>query len=167
MRTPKASQVSPCDNVPGWPTLSIPLWSKCVKANFLQDNSTSDWSPRQAPGTEVLDVRSPASVIPCSWHTSFPQTPLLQKKLPCRRHTYPPASHADPCRSWNPCSLWDAQLKHLLEKCPPGRQVYWIYWCFQPTACIALQTLCIALRCIDLNFKLHVCNLIYPRPLIQ
>ena len=54
------------------------LWPKCVKSNFLQDNSTSDWSPRQAPGTEVLDVRSPASVIPCSWHTSFPQTLLLQ-----------------------------------------------------------------------------------------
>merc|ERR1711970_1539524 len=71
-----------------------------------QDNSTSDWSPRQAPGTEVLDVRSPAS------------------KIPCRRHTSPPASHADPCRSWNPCNLRDAQLKHLVEKCPPGHQVY-------------------------------------------
>lgn len=137
------------------------------------------WSPS---GQQHVRLESPASSRhwgawcpqPCKrnplqmTHKSFPQILLLQKTLPCRRHTYPPASHADPCRSWNPCNLWDAQLKHLLEKCPPGRQVYWIYWCFQPTACIALQPLCIALRCIVLNFKLlHVCNLIYPRPLIQ
>jgi hypothetical protein len=34
--------------------------------------------------------------------------------------------------------------------------------------CIATALHCIALRyCIVLNFKLHVCNLIYPRPLLQ
>ena len=51
-------------------------------------------------------------------------------------------------------------LSTSLKKVPAGAQVYWIYWCFQPTACIALQEHCIALRCIVLNFKLHVCNLI-------
>merc|ERR1712013_382340 len=42
-----------------------------------QDNSTSDWSPRQAPGTEVLDVRSPAREPSCPMQmTSCPhQTP--------------------------------------------------------------------------------------------
>ena len=144
-----------------------------VQSNFFQDNSTSDWRPRQAPGTEVLDVRSPASVFPLQMthKSSLLQIPLLQKTLPPAEDASLQKTHlsfAEPCRSWNPCNLWDAQLKHLLDKCPPGPQVYWIYWCFQPTACTALQPLCIALRCIVLNFKLlHVCNLIYKRPLIQ
>ena len=69
-----------------------------VQSNFFQDNSTSDWRPRQAPGTEVLDVRSPASVFPLQMthKSSLLQIPLLQKTLPCRRHTYPLQNPAGP-----------------------------------------------------------------------
>ena len=91
---------------------SLSLPGTILLSNFLQDNSTSDWSPRQAPGTEVLDVRSPASVIPPLQMTSL--LPTLQKTLPPLQKTH--LSCADPCRPWNPCNLWDAQLKHLPEK---------------------------------------------------
>merc|ERR1712088_415284 len=73
---------------------------RCLMSAALQAKSPAD-------DTQILSSNSPPA-----------EEASLQKTH------FPPASHADPCRSWNPCNLRDAQLKHLVEKCPPGHQVY-------------------------------------------
>merc|ERR1712226_1368142 len=110
--------------------------------------------PTGVPGTlpaprclmsAALQAHSPAD----DTHSSIP---VLQKMLPCRRHTHPPASCRDPCRSRNPCNLRDAQLEHLLEKSARrGPSVLNLLmfstYCMY---CIARALHCIALHCFEL-----------------
>merc|ERR1712088_562796 len=102
--------------------------------------------PTGVPGTlpaprcsmsAALQAHSPAD----DTHSSIP---LLQKMLPCRRHTHPPASCRDPAAGPGILATFETRsLSTSLKKVPAGAQEH-----------------CIALRCIVLNFKLHVCNLI-------
>merc|ERR1712008_207536 len=56
------------------------------------------------------------------------------------------------CRSWNPCNLLDAQLKHLLETVSAGAPSVLNLLMFSTYCmyCIATALHCIALHCFEL-----------------